>query len=225
MNEPFAEGCSRYFVVGASNTGKTTLCIKIIKRLFSDENDPFSQLIIISPNYNMDGKLKSLAQRAVKQGIGVRVYDNFTKNTVNKFVDYMSACAAKGARSLVYIDDPVGLGTFTSNVNQRSAFNSFVTGVKHYNSTIVFSTQSVGAMSRSARKNIDVFIFLPDMTSRQECYTACKFVSSYEDFAKLMDAYAVEPYCALWVNVQYGRKGVFRINAAGSISPITTIPV
>lgn len=224
MNGPFAQGCSRYFVVGASNTGKTTLCIKIIKRLFSDETDLITQLVIISPNYSMDGKLKALAQRIAKQGHSVRVYDNFTKNTVNKFVDYMGECASKGVRSLVYIDDPVGLGTFTSSVNQKSAFNSFVTGVKHYNTTIVFSTQSVGAMSRSARKNIDVFIFLPDMTSRQECYTACKFVPCYEDFAKLMDAYAVEPYCALWINVQYGRKGVFQINGSGSISPITNIP-
>lgn len=224
MNPPFATGPSRYFIVGTSNTGKTTLAIRIIKQLLRNVSDPTQQLVIISPNYNRDPKLQNLAQYAADSGLIVKVFPSFDKSSMEKFVAYMDGCALQGLRSRVFIDDPVGVGSFTSNVNQKSPFNSFVTGVKHFNADIIFSTQATGSMSKSARKNIDVFIFLPDINSREELYSICHFVSTLDEFDKLMDTYAIRPFNALWINVQYGRKGVYHINEAGNISPITGVP-
>lgn len=136
----------------------------------------------------------------------------------------MDQRSREGKRSTVFIDDPVGVGNFTSNVNQNSPFNSFVTSAKHYKSDIVFSTQAIGSMSRSARKNIDVFIFLPDMISRKESYEACRFVNTQIAFDRLMDCYATKPFNALWINVQYGRKGVYAVDDQGKISSITEVP-
>lgn len=223
-NPAFAQGPSRYMIVGVANTGKTTLAVRVIKQILQNPKDPHHQLVIISPNYQRDPKLQALAQHASQLKIKVRVYTSFDKASMQKFVEFMDDVALHNVRSLVYIDDPVGVGTFTANVNQKSPWNSFVTGSKHYKADIVFSTQAVGAMSRSARKNIDVFIFLPDMTSRVELFESCRFVSTQGQFDKLMDRYAYQPYCALWINVQFGRKGVYCIDANGTISSITEVP-
>lgn len=223
-NEPFAKGCARYFIVGTSNTGKTTLASRLIKQLLSSEEDPKQQLIIISPNYSRDHKLQKLAKLAAASDMTVKVYQSFDKASIRKFVEYMAECAESKTRSVVFIDDPIGIGHFTGSVNTKSPFNSFVTGVKHYRSDIVFSTQAIGSMSKSARKNVDVFIFLPDRTSRQELYDACRFVSTYQAFSRLMDMYASSPFNALWINVQYGSLGVYRIDSQGSIRSITSVP-
>lgn len=223
-NPPFATGPARYFIIGTSNTGKTTLASRLIKRLLTDEEDKRQQLVIISPNYSRDQKLMGLAQFAASFNLVVRVYTSFEKASMQKFVDYMDKCALEQVRSVVFIDDPVGVGNFTSNVNVKSPFNSFVTGAKHYLSDIVFSTQAIGSMSASARVNIDIFIFMPGMILRNQLHKACPFVPKPEDFYKLMDTYASDPFCALWVNVQFGRKGVFRIDNEGTISSITDVP-
>ena len=180
--------------------------------LLTNPNDVRQQLVIISPNYERDPKLQNLSQFSAQEGLSVRVYKSFDKKTMDSFVEYMEKCALSKMRTTIFIDDPVGVGSFTSNVNQRSLFNSFVTGIKHYNSDIIFSTQAVGALSRSARKNIDVFIFMPDMISRMEMYTSCRFVPTFADFEKLMDTYATQSFHALWINVQFGRKGVYCID-------------
>lgn len=222
-NPDFPDEYARFFIVGCSNTGKTTLCCRIVKTRLAHQ--PRSQLVIISPNWERDQKLQELTEYAQQMGLNVRVYPSFTKRSIAKFVQYMGRCASEQIKTIVYLDDPVGLGQFTSNVNRESPFNSFVTGCKHYLCDILFSTQAVGAMSRSARKNIDVFIFLPDMISRKELYLACPFVSSQYDFDRMMDKYASRAYHALWINVQGGRRGVYCINQNGDISPISSVPL
>lgn len=169
-------------------------------------------------------KLQNLSQFAAQIGLVVRVYQNFDKQTMQKFVSFMEDCALQGLRSTVFIDDPVGFGTFTSSVNQRSPFNSFITGIKHYKADVVFSTQAIGSLSKSARKNVDVFIFMPDMISRVELYESCRFVPTQQEFDRLMDVYATRPFHALWINVQFGRKGVYAINSDGHISAISSVP-
>lgn len=211
-------------VVGTTKAGKTFFCCRLAKQLLQDPTYPRNHLVIISPNYSMDDKLQALAQHAAKIGCVVRVYTTFDKITMQKFVEYMNKSKLEGKKSVVYIDDPVGVGSFTSNINVKSPFNSFVTSAKHYESDIIFSTQAVASMSKSARKCIEVFIFFPDMISRHELFEACRFVPSFEDFDKLMNAYATERYSALWVNVQFGRKGVYRISPNGNISSITGVP-
>lgn len=223
-NPPFPKGPSRFLIVGVANTGKTTLGIRLSKQIFSNEEDPHQHLIIISPNYLRDDKLKHLAADAKARGVEVIVFTSFDKKTMEKFLSYMDDLALNNVRSVVYVDDPVGVGTFTANVNQKSPWNSFVTGSKHYKSDIFFSTQAIGGISKSARKNFDVFIFLPDMTSRKELYESCRFVQTQAQFDALMDTYASNPYCALWVNVQFGRKGVYAIDENGTVSSITEVP-
>lgn len=223
-NGPFPTGPSRFFIVGSSNTGKTTLACRIIKKMLVDERDPKNQLIIISPNYKRDEKLQNLANFAASAKLYVRVYQSFDNDGISAFVDYMDQSCLDGLRTTVFVDDPVGVGSFTSNVNQKSPFNSFVTGIKHYRCDIVFSTQAIGSMSRSARKNVDVFIFMPDIISREELFKSCRFVSTQEEFDRLMDKYAASPFHALWINVQFGRKGVYAVNDQGNISAITSVP-
>ena len=223
-NKAWAEGPSRYFIVGTSNTGKTTLACRIIRQLLKNEDDLRDQLVVISPNFERDKKLQDLTAYAASKNLTVMVYTGFDKKSMEKFVAYMDKCAKEQMRSTVFIDDPVGVGNFTSSVNQKSPFNSFITGIKHYNSDVVFSTQAIGSMSKSARKNIDVFIFMPDMISRDELYKSCRFVPSFEEFNSLMDHYASTPFHALWINVQYGRKGVYQVNSSGHISSITAVP-
>lgn len=224
QNKPFPQGCARYLVVGASNTGKTTLSVRIVNKLLGDTHDVRDQLVIVSPNFERDRQLKDLAQDAAARGKTVRVYFSFDRIGIEKFVEFMGVCAAQDVRSVVYIDDPVGVGSFVSYTNQQSPFNSFITGVKHYKADILFSTQAMHSLSRSGRKNIDVFIFLPDMVSRKELYEACPFVGTRQEFDRIMDRYAYEPFHALWVNIQFGRRGIYTIDANGKISPITRVP-
>lgn len=224
-NPPFPDCPARYFVVGPSDTGKTTLCVRIIKQLINDKRDPRHHLVIVSPNYDWDPQLQKLAQFAAGElKLVVKVFKGFTRDGIEKFITYMGECKNQGMRSTIYIDDPVGIGQFTSSVNQKSPFNSFVTGIKHFKADMIFSTQAIGSLSPSARENIDVFIFLPNSVARPKLYDACPFVDSRADFYKLMDHYASEPYHAIWINLKFGRKGIFRINAQGQISPITSIP-
>ena len=223
-NTPWPEGAARYFIVGTSNTGKTTLACRIIKKLLEEPNDPKDLLVLVSPNYQRDQKLIEIAKFASARGIKVRVYTKMDKKSLKEFVAYMDEWSRSGKRTTVFIDDPVGIGNFTSNVNQNSPFNSFVTSAKHFKSDIIFSTQAIGSMSKSARKNVDVFIFLPDMVSRKESYEACRFVHTQMAFDSLMDRYATKPFNALWINVQYGRKGVYAIDEHGEISSITAVP-
>lgn len=178
----------------------------------------------MSPNYERDPQLQELAKFAASKGLIVKVYKKLNKLEMAAFVKYMDKCALEKIRSITFTDDPVGLGVFTTSVNSASSYNEFVTGSKHYLTDIVFSTQAVGAMSSSARKNIDVFIFMPDMISRMELWKACPIVNNFDDFCALMDRYAEKSYCALWINVQFGKKGVYWVNANGDISPITSVP-
>ena len=223
-NPAFPTGPSRFLIVGLSNTGKTTLGVRIAKQMLNNENDPHHHLVIISPNYQRDDKLLALAEWADQHGIKVRVYTSFDKPTMQLFLNFMDDLALHKVRTLVYVDDPVGTPTFTTNVNQKSPWNSFVTSTKHYKSDIVFSTQAAGSLSKSARMNFDVFVYLPDMTNREELFKLCRFVSTMGQFDRMMDAYASEPYCALWINIQFGRKGVYCINENGTISSISEVP-
>lgn len=225
MNPPFARGSARYLILGTSNTGKTTLAVRLVKQILNNDKDPHQQLVIVSPNYDEDEKLHNLSHFAAQRAMSVRVYKSFDKQSMIKFVEYMKACAKERMRSVVFIDDPVGAGSFTSNVNQHSPFNAFVTGIKFFYTDLVFSTQVSKALSASARKNIDVFIYLPDMISRKELYECCRFVPTFFDFDRLMDKYASQSYHALWVNVQFGRKGVYCIDSQGQISSITSVPL
>ncbi len=191
----------------------------------ADDEDPREVLVIVSPNYNRDAQLVALAEFVTTEmSRRVFVYTGMKQDLMKKFLKGMDDLAMTGVRSLVFIDDPVGTGSFTANVNQTSPFNSFVTGIKHYRADLIFSTQAVGSMSKSARKNVDVFIFLPDLISRKELYDSCRIVGSLSDFDRLMDAYASKPFHALWINVQFGSRGVYCIDQDGRISAITTVP-
>jgi hypothetical protein len=223
FNSPFPKGPSRYYVVGTTNSGKTTLACRMIKQMLHSKSDPRQQLIIISPNYHRDPQLLDLAKMAAIMKLSVIVYLRLDKVTMAKFVEHMDQSCLNNIRSTVFIDDPVGVGSFTSNVNQASPFNSFVTSLKHYKTDMVFCSQNIGGMSASARKNIEVFVFLPDMVSRVDLFKACRIVPTQAEFDKLMDTHTQQQHSALWINVQYGRKGVYGIDAGGNISAITRV--
>ena len=211
-------------IVGPSDTGKTTLAVRIVKQLLR-KPEKKDQIVIISPNFERDPKLKELAAQSAQNQYRVKVYKSFDPKTIQMFIDYMDMCYRnENLRSVVYVDDPVGVGQFTSSVNKISPFNEFVSGIKHYNADLVFSTQATKSMSRAARANIDVFIFMPSILSRGDYYDLCPFVSSRQDFEKLMNHYVSLPFHAIWVNIQRGGRGVYRIDKHGSISPITTVP-
>ena len=221
-------GYSKYFVVGTAGTGKTTLCCKLTKQLVNkaaDDGKPKHHLVIVSPNYRRDPQLQALAQWCAKNGLTVKVYSKFDKKEgLAPMLNYMDECALQGMEGITYFDDPVGMGLFTASVNAKSPFNSFITGTKHYHTDIIFSTQAIGGMSYSARKNNDVFIYFPDIVSREDLYKACRIVPSQEAFDKLMDKYAIKRHHALWLNVQAGGRGVYAIDDMGQISPITSVP-
>jgi hypothetical protein len=220
---------TRYLVTGTTNTGKTHLCTRLAKRILEkaagEEDWPFDQVIIISPNYKFDDQIKSFIDYCIDtHQLHVKVYENMQKPaTMAKFVNYMVDSKSRDLRTLIYFDDPVGLAGMTDNVNRPSPFNSFISGVKFYNATVIFSTQDVGAMARTARKNMEVFIFLPAVIDRKTLHETCPVFETPIVFGKMMDKYAGEAYTALWINIQGGRKGIFSLKANGSVSPITTL--
>lgn len=204
--------------------GKTTLACRLIKKILFTPEDPRDQLVIISPHFERDEKISALAKYVVERGLNVKIYPVISKTTMANIVKYLAECKKSGLRSTVFIDDPIGAGTFTSNVNQESPFNALVAGAKHFATDIIFSTQSVKGMAVASRKNVEVFIFLADIISRHELYQACRFVPTMSDFDRLMDVYTEEMFSALWINIQFGRRGVYHIDSEGSISPITSVP-
>lgn len=226
-NPPFPDRYSRFFVQGPSDTGKTKKCGQIIRHLFKSKKE-LKQLIIISPNYDLDdqlsGEQEGIAPWAAKQGKIVKVYKGFPdRKAMGAFVDYMKKCAADGIESVVYVDDPIGIGQFTGNVNSRSPWNSFVTGCKFHKAYVVFSTQCEGGLSKTARSNVDVFVFLPDRLHRHEIWQSCPFVTEAQ-FNRIMDTYVNQKYRALWVNVKFGELGVYFMDEKGQISAISSVP-
>lgn len=157
-------------------------------------------------------------------GTAVRVYQHMQKSNMDNFENFMTESAKESLNTLVYVDDPIGLGVFTNRVNQKCFFNSFVTGIKHYNASLLFSTQDVAGMSKTARGNIDVFIFMPDVKNRQSSFKLCPFTSNYTNFCKVMDKYTADSFNCVIVNLQFGQLGVYHMSASGTITSINSVP-
>lgn len=209
-------------VVGPTNSGKTRLSCRVAKQVIMQKHT--NQLVIISPNYRRDPQLQELAQHAARTGLAVIVYEQLDHQAMEKFVALIDKSKLEGKSSLVYVDDPVGVSSFTESVNRKSPFNHFYTSIKHYDSDCIFSTQSTKSLSTTARENVEVFIYLPNIVARKKLYEACPFVPSMAEFERLMDCYANDDYHALWINIQFGRLGVYAMNPQGQISSITAVP-
>lgn len=233
-NPPWPTGSARFFLLGPSNAGKTTIAVRLIKSLVnaslgdSAGQRAYTQLTIMSPNIARDEKIKGVTQWAAKKGLAVVLFPlnvkdpKASRETIEKFENHMADSQRKGARTVSYVDDPVGVNGFTDNVNRVSPFNAFQASIKHYDATSIFSTQASGAMSRTAKLVTDVYIMLPDEMHRDDYWKLCKFVRHRHHFDAIMDR--LVSFEAIWVNTQFGKKGVYHLSRQGDLSAITSPP-
>ncbi len=217
MNPLHPSGYSRYLVTGRSGTGKSSLVAKLTNKLSKN----FNQIIIVSPNWDVDIALKDdlKSQPSAYKKIS-KVFKEFGKSQLFEFKKILEEGRSQRIKTLVIVDDPVGNASFSRNINSpKSFFNTYMANAKHYYSSLIFSTQGVGALSRIGRINIDCFIMLPDYSARRDLWEMCQFVP-YSRFNELMDQYASTKFHALWVNVQYGGLGVYAYSPDQSVTTI-----
>ena len=216
-NPVHPEGYARYYVLGKTGAGKTTFTKKLVKHLIKK----YDMLVVISPTAKYDQIMINLFQELEERDIPVKLFSQFSKpQTHNIFMHILEQNRENHLSTLIVIDDPIGNNAFTRSVNSDSHFNQLTANLKHYRATIIYNSQVCGGMSRTARLNQECFIFFANVGERKEMQQMVSFLSVPE-FNRLMNKYANSRHTALWFNIQYGGLGVYAMDAAMNVTPIS----
>lgn len=157
----------RLMVLGKSNTGKTHTAVSMIKAFYMDEYD---RIIVIAPNYKQDHAIKRLKKICMQHRPHPKTI-NFTEDyddeTLDAIDEKIKTEAELGIKTLLIIDDPVGVGELTVATNKKSVFNRFVSGIKFRKCSLVFITQLYNASSTTLRQNLDGVIVMSNIPYKQ----------------------------------------------------------
>jgi hypothetical protein len=229
-NHPECEHYGRYFLVGKTRAGKTTLMVEMVIRHLSrptnNVNYPrFDCVIIVSPTAARDPSVQPLWKYLEKNKIPTKLYESFTKESAHAdMVKTVEANRDRGLKTILVIDDQLGNNTFTKRVDSDSWYNHFTADLSHLYCEMIFNTQVIGGLASAARKNQEVFVFFADFAQRKDMWECCQFVDC-SGFNQLMDTYANDRGHALWINAQYGMIGVYHRDNRGALYPVDRIPV
>lgn len=203
----------RELILGASGSGKSTYLNWIV----SKEHDAYDQIVLIGPyvmhpQYGLTG---------IVNGTGkvTKVFLNFGPKSQKIFYDFLDKSAKGGLKTLVVVDDPIGMTHFVQNVNRESAWNALMAGVKQKNVGIKFSCQGDKGLSPIGRAQCDRIVRFPDYANIAKMHDWCAFMDTAKQLERLLKQYAKRFHAIVFCKFA-GERALFLIDSSMNISPI-----
>lgn len=162
-DQPILAPYFRLCVLGKSNTGKTETSTNLIVSFYLNH---YHRLVILAPNYKTDKFMISFIKKCKKLGKTMDLYDEYTPEVFESIIEQVASEEGK-YRTLLIIDDPIGQPGMMQKTSEKSAFNAFVTGIKHNKCSMFFITQLYGSCSLALRHNFDGIIMLKNTPQKQ----------------------------------------------------------
>lgn len=139
MEPPFS-----LLVVAPRKSGKTVMLSNLVGNLLLDygprTKDYFQHVVLVSPTATLDQSARGLIKKCDK------VYDEYDDSIVNKMIDLAEEFNYEYPMLLI-LDDIIG------NLPRHSKLSSFITKNRHYNISIIITSQHFRAVSNLIREN------------------------------------------------------------------------
>lgn len=203
----------RLLLSGESGSGKT-LCL--LNLLLRNEfyRGFFRYIILISPNYHNDLQYQVLEKYIIEEEIKAKKnkqykpvilehYESFNAGEMDEILNELSEAKEKMGRSmkpvLFLLDDVID----DSKLMNSKFFSMLGTRSRHYNASVIITTQSYMRVKRTTRLNMTHIIVFKPRTKGEEDRIYNEIISgcSKNEFSKLCDFVYSEPFRFLVVNI------------------------
>jgi hypothetical protein len=138
---------------GRKGSGKTQLCLKILKDKDGWRN-VYQEIIIVSPTFKLQPCWQTIS------GEGITIYENFSEEVLEKIYNEQQP----HVNSLLILDDN---GEDLRRVNQK-VFNKLVSNSRHLNISIVSLLQKISQSPTVLRSNCDTFAVFSACSQREQ---------------------------------------------------------
>ena len=193
----------RMILAGPSNSGKTNLLINMLtdkafyKNFWKPEN-----IFLFSPTVKLDKKLQLINT--------VNVYDDWDDTVIQEIVDQQKYILSRPKRydaenrkkkmphCLIVLDDLIETGAFKRN----SSLNKLIFRARHYNISLIITSQKLSSITRLIRLNSDYIIFFEPNNGSEYDFFLSEFASKSTRVAcekKLLEIFKT-PYQFLCIN-------------------------
>lgn len=187
-------------IVAPRKSGKTVVISNLVSRLLANHHDAgkcgyFAYKVLISPTAEIDTSARDL----------VREMDEVYKGWDDQIINHLVALSNEFKRQLpilLILDDILGLLPRVSNLSW------FVTRNRHYNISLIVSTQHFRGVSNLIRENAcGIIVF--KISNTREYKALCEEMAYFEDAYQVavLDA---EPYSFLYVKIEGGELRFYK---------------
>lgn len=190
-------------------SGKTTIICNILRLMMKY----FKHIIIFSPTTEIDETFKSFYNTLNKQQKKkFMIYDEFNENILNKFVDYKKKYT--NSQDIIIFDDI--MGELGSQYSLKNSVSSLVKKHRHYNISLIFSSQYFNLTPPIIRNNLSGLIIFK-LNNIYELEKISKMIPTgdlnIEQFIKIYQ-YATKPTNDnpkpfLFINFEHDFKDMF----------------
>jgi hypothetical protein len=183
-------------LVGRKGSGKTNLCLRILK-----DNDgwrnAYQEIIIISPTFKLQPCWQSIS------GEGITVYESFSEETLDKIYKEQQP----HVNSLLICDDN---GEDLRRVNQK-VFNKLIANSRHLNCSVVALLQKLSQAPTVLRSNCDVFaVFAACSQREQDILWAEIGILDKKTFQKMFVDSTAEQYSCFVASMNRGKLHFYK---------------
>ena len=132
-------------IVGSTASGKTTLINNLLlnKNMWGGDNckGAFDEVYIFSPSIHLDDSCRFLREHFI-------TFDMYSDEKLQEILDeQMTYEKKKMPKVMIVIDDSVGM------IHSNSTLNHFLSRYRHWNTSVILSTQAFRALAPIARTN------------------------------------------------------------------------
>ncbi len=187
-------------VIGSRGSGKGVTLINLLYR-FLHCKDNIDYLFYISPTIMSD---RTMA--CIREDYGGSIYDKYDDNIVRDIIKFQESYPVKERkRTLICLDDLLGFKTpFADHLTSRH---------RHYNTNMVFMTQSLKQIAKAARNQAtNVILFRTksgkELTDLYEIYGA--MYCNKKNFVRMMKYATRERYSFLYLRLDVSPPRAYR---------------
>ena len=179
-------------LVGASNSGKTTLLLNLLEQ-YSDKFRA-QDVILISPSIDLDDKLDMINCKWK--------YNKFNEEVIDSTVDQQKNIKKfepnKLPNLLVILDDCLQTGAF----NHHGVIETAFVRLRHYNISLICTSQKYSGLSRTIRLNCkSLIIFEPyNMSEFDHILDENSDKYTRKKYKAMMDHVFSKPFAFLLIN-------------------------
>lgn len=204
----FNRRCWTMIIVGAKGSGKSSLLLNLLSLDKKDNGlkKEFDKIYLVSTTARKDEKMDDLVGELEEGG---SFYDDANNEIVQEIIDDMEQFNARWKKKrkphlLVIFDDTIH--QLPSNRKKNQAFNKLMTTNRHYNASIIITTQRLNELSSLVRSQADIVIFF---TSHNKKERQC-LCDTYDVSEDMVDMCCHDNHDFLTVSFTGKKKRMFK---------------